>query len=368
MKRNFIIGLIAVLVVAGIVYAQTVNRQIYGVALPGLYKYTLSTNTQDSYLFSVPTLSSADTMVGLAATQTLTNKTLTSPAITSPTITGSPTIWGVSSYTVGDLLYASASTTLSKLTASTAGKFLRAAGTTTAPAWATLIIPNTATVGGIWYGSATNTISELAASTAGKFLRAAGTGTAPSWSTIIIPNTATVGGLWYASNTYTMAELAAVSAGSYLRSNGANTAPVYSTIKIPNTCTTGDLQYGSSSNILSPLPIGSTNQDLVVASGIPAWKDKNIFGYTAFAIYPTTAGILSAAEARNIILKITASDPVVAPSLTAPNIAGQIYMIHNSTSGTLTIKKSGGSGETLATGKRGLAYNNGTDYIVWTLD
>ena len=32
MKRNLIIGLITVLVVATIVYAQTINRQIYGVA------------------------------------------------------------------------------------------------------------------------------------------------------------------------------------------------------------------------------------------------------------------------------------------------------------------------------------------------
>jgi hypothetical protein len=83
MKRNLIIGFIAVLVVAGLVFAQTINKQIYGIATPGLYKYTLSTNTTGAYLLGVPTLSTDDTIVGLATTQTLTNKTLTIPVIAS---------------------------------------------------------------------------------------------------------------------------------------------------------------------------------------------------------------------------------------------------------------------------------------------
>lgn len=44
---------------------------------------------------------------------------------------------GISSYAIGDMLYASAATTLSKLTAVASGSVLASAGVTTAPAWTT---------------------------------------------------------------------------------------------------------------------------------------------------------------------------------------------------------------------------------------
>lgn len=100
MKKNLFIGIAIILMVAAIAYAQTVNRQIYGVATPGLYKYDLATNTQDAYLLAVPTLTGNDTFVGLTSTQTLTNKGLSSPLITSPTITF-PTITGTTSIGAG---------------------------------------------------------------------------------------------------------------------------------------------------------------------------------------------------------------------------------------------------------------------------
>jgi hypothetical protein len=69
---------------------------------------------------------------------------------------------GQSSYAVGDLLYASASTTLSKLADVAVGSYLRSGGVTTAPLWSTLILPNAATSGRIVYASATNTYGESA--------------------------------------------------------------------------------------------------------------------------------------------------------------------------------------------------------------
>lgn len=69
---------------------------------------------------------------------------------------------GNGSYAVGDLLYASATTTLSKLADVAAGSYLRSGGVTTAPLWSTLVLPNAATANRIVYASATNTYGESA--------------------------------------------------------------------------------------------------------------------------------------------------------------------------------------------------------------
>jgi hypothetical protein len=91
---------------------------------------------------------------------------------------------GQSSYAVGDILYASAATTLSKLASVAAGSFLRSAGVTTAPVWSTTTLPNSATTGDILYASASNTYSNLAGVATGNALISGGVSTAPSWGKI----------------------------------------------------------------------------------------------------------------------------------------------------------------------------------------
>lgn len=68
----------------------------------------------------------------------------------------------IGSYAVGDLLYASGSTTLSKLADVAAGSYLRSGGVTTAPVWSTLILPNAATANRIVYATSSNTLGESA--------------------------------------------------------------------------------------------------------------------------------------------------------------------------------------------------------------
>lgn len=90
----------------------------------------------------------------------------------------------ISSYTIGDLIYASGATTLSKLADVAAGSYLRSGGVATAPVWSTLTLPNTATTGDILYASASNTISRLADVATGSVIISGGVGAAPTYGKV----------------------------------------------------------------------------------------------------------------------------------------------------------------------------------------
>lgn len=55
-------------------------------------------------------------------------------------------------------------------------------------------------------------------------------------------------------------------------------------------------------------------------------------------------------------------------NIIGPNTSGALFWITNSTANTLTIKKSGGTGIAIATGKSAMVRHDGTDYIRMTLD
>mgnify|MGYP001607028441 CR=1 FL=1 len=134
---------------------------------------------------------------------------------------------GNASYAIGDLLYASAATTLSRLADVAAGSYLRSGGVTTAPVWSTLLLPNAAAQGEIPVASAASTLNMLGVGTAGQFLRSAGAGATVAWSTAVFPNTATTGDVVYASASNTYANLADVAVGQVLASGGVGVAPAY---------------------------------------------------------------------------------------------------------------------------------------------
>lgn len=136
---------------------------------------------------------------------------------------------GQSSYAIGDLLYASGTTALSKLAAVSANSFLRSAGVTTAPVWSTAKWPDAATTGDVLYASSTNQYANLTAVATGSFLRSAGVASAPVWSTTTLPNTAVIGDLLYASAPNVYSNLTAVGTGRVLSSAGTATAPVWLT-------------------------------------------------------------------------------------------------------------------------------------------
>lgn len=68
----------------------------------------------------------------------------------------------LASYAVGDLLYASGTTTLAKLADVAVGSYLRSGGVTTAPLWSTLTLPNAANSGDLLVASGANTMGAQA--------------------------------------------------------------------------------------------------------------------------------------------------------------------------------------------------------------
>lgn len=126
---------------------------------------------------------------------------------------------GQTSYAVGDLLYASGATALSKLADVATGNALISGGITTAPSWGKI-------------GLTTHISGTLGVGNGG-------TGMA-SYA---------VGDLLYASGAAALSALADVAAGSYLRSGGVTTAPVWSTLVLPNSATSTRVPYATGTNV-----------------------------------------------------------------------------------------------------------------------
>ena len=99
---------------------------------------------------------------------------------------------GLAVYAIGDLIYASGTTTLARRADVAVASYLRSGGVGVAPLWSTLKLPNAATAFRLPVATSANTIGELAAVGAtGEYLAGA-TGAIPAWATL---NQAAISGL-----------------------------------------------------------------------------------------------------------------------------------------------------------------------------
>ena len=291
---------------------------IYASASNTLSKLTAGTNGYVLTLAAgVPTWAASTGGVTSfsAGTTGLTPSSATTGAITlAGTLDADNGGTGQSSYTVGDILYASTTTALSKLAAGTSTYVLTSNGPGTAPSWqvgggggvtsisfgSTGLTPSTTTTGAVTvagtlgsgyggtgfstyatgdiiYASASNTLSKLTAGTNGYVLRL--TAGVPTWSadvtsfsggtTGLTPNTATTGAITLAGT------LGATSGGTS-----------------QSTYTTGDILYASASNTLSKLAAGTNGYVLTLAAGVPSWA-------AATGSVPTNALLTGVQEATN---------------------------------------------------------------------
>ena len=139
---------------------------------------------------------------------------------------------GIGSYAVGDLLYASATATLAKLAGVATGNALISGGVGAAPAWGKValtthisgVLPvanggtnlSSFTVGDLLYASGTTALSKLADVAVGQVLVSGGVGVAPSWSgSLTLSGTlTTLGGATFHTTSSALTDGAGVGVGT----------------------------------------------------------------------------------------------------------------------------------------------------------
>jgi hypothetical protein len=201
---------------------------------------------------------------------------------------------GLTSYTEGDLLYASADNVLAKLARGSSGDILRMNGTGTLPEWrsqygATSPITLTGgttfelgTVpynlggtgqtgynqGDMLYASLTNNLTKINIGTTGQVLKVASGISIPEWADETDTTYTATSPIFLAGTDFRLTTIPILLGGTNIVSY-----------------TQGDILYCSSSTgqgTLSKLPIGTAGKVLKVSSGgIPEWGDDNNTEYTA---------------------------------------------------------------------------------------
>jgi hypothetical protein len=231
-------------------------------------------------------------------------------------------------YAAGDILYASASNVLSKLSIGNNGEVLSVfaglpawrptagAGTVTSVAFSgpnnsifpisgspvtssgTLTMGYTGASGSLLYASATNTVNNLAIGSTGQVLTVSAGGL-PTWSapSTVYPGAGianSTGSAWGTSYSttgsgtvvalatspaFTTPQLGTPSSGTLTNCTGlplntgvTGTLPAANGGTAQSSWTTGDLLYASATNTLSKRGIGSNGQVLTVSSGVPTWS------------------------------------------------------------------------------------------------
>ena len=293
---------------------------------------------------------------------------LSSPGDVSGTLTAPNGGTGQSSYAVGDLLYASTTTALSKLADVATGNALISGGVTTAPSWGkigltthvdgTLAATNggtgasTTSVGDILYGSASNTWTKLAGNTTTtrKYLVSVGSGsaaTAPEWDQIDISTgditgtlAITNGGTGATTQQAAINALAgAVTIRRFLRGDGTNVS--MAAIEVADVPTLNQNTTGTAGG----LNVGTV---LSVASGGTSWSSYS----TGDILYASAPGTLSKLAAGTAGYALLTNGPSLGPSW------GQIAL-GSAVSGTLPIAN-GGTNTTATPTNGGIVYGTGT--------
>ena len=238
-----------------------------------------------------------------AGTTGLTPSTGTTGAVTlAGTLVAANGGTGQSSYTIGDLLYASGSTTLSKLADVATGNALISGGVGVAPSWGkigltthvsgTLAVGNggtgatTLTTRGVLIGNGTNAVSATAAGTSGQVL-VGYTGADPSWanltstavtslsfgSTGLTPSTATQGAITVA--------------GTLVVANGGTGA---------TTLSSGYLVKGNGTSAVSASVVYDDGTNVGIGTSSPSNK-LDVFGTSSTTMRSYSTGTASSTYA-----------------------------------------------------------------------
>jgi len=263
--------------------------------------------TAGSLSWTTPT---TGTVTSVTGTSPIASSGGTAPAISLGTVGVANGGTGQTTYAVGDLLYASTTSALSKLADIATGNSLISGGVGVAPSWGkigltthvsgTLPISNggtgTATAPtqyGVVYAASTSAYASTAAGTAGQVLTSTGT-SAPTWSSNISGTVTTAtnlaggsaGTIPYQSAAGTTVQLSAGTSGYILKSNGAAAPSWLSTVPVANGGTgataatvAGGVVYGSSTSAMASTAAGTSGQVLTSnGTSAPTWSSTASIG------------------------------------------------------------------------------------------
>jgi len=200
------------------------------------------------------------------------------------TITPATTITGIATLTAQPVL---SSLTASKPVFSDASKGLVSTGTLAYDQGGTGQTSYAA--GDIVYASAINTLSKLTVGTSGQVLKvAAGV---PSWATDTTTGTVTSVAL-SAPAVFTVSGSPVTTTGTLALTYSGTALPAINGGTAQTTYTTGDLLYASGANTLAKLGIGTSAQVLTVTAGVPVWESAGAGTVTSVA-QSFTGGLIS---------------------------------------------------------------------------
>jgi len=206
-----------------------------------------------------------------ATNSTTTNATTTNFAVSGTSQLGTiisglwngtaigPTFGGTNqtTYTTGDVLYASGLNTLGKLAVGTAGQVLKVSGGI--PTWQT---DTAASVNGKW-ATSTDNLSTYT-STLGQVVLVGSSATSTTGNILEVTGNSLFTG---SANITGNLQLGTVTSGAW---NGTAVGPTYGGTN-QTSYTTGDILYASAANTLNKLPVGGSGTVLTTVGGVPAW-------------------------------------------------------------------------------------------------
>ncbi len=365
--------------------ATSANNYTHPTGDGNLHVIATSTTNSGKVLTAGPTAGSLSwttpttgTVTSVTGTSPIVSSGGTAPAISLGTVGVANGGTGQTTYAIGDLLYASTTSALSKLADVATGNSLISGGVGVAPSWGkialtthvsgTLPITNggtgTATAPtqyGVVYAASTSAYASTAAGTAGQVLTSNGT-SAPTWSSnisgtvSIATNLAggSAGTIPYQSAAGTTAQLAAGTSGYILKSNGAAAPSWLSTVPVANGGT-GATTAAAARTGLGATTLGGNMFTLTNPSAItfPRFNVDNTVSALSAADFRTAIG---AGTGGGTVTSVTGTSPIsVATGTTTPVISLNTVPV-----------TSGGTGSTAATVQGGVVYGSSTSSMAST--
>jgi len=275
---------------------------------------------------------------------------------------------GQSSYVVGDLLYASSTTALSRLADVATGNVLLSGGVGVAPSWGQVSLTTAVTgtlpatnggtgqasytIGDLLYASSTTALSRLSDVATGSVLVSGGTGTAPAWSstpTVSTLNYTTsvgstsmtvplvIGGTTASSSLTLQSTSGTGTTDSILfkvGSNGATTAMTISTAGLVTANNFGSSSSAITGGSINGTTVGATTASTGAFTTLSASSTVSGAGFSTYLASPPAIGGTVAAAGTFTTLSGTTS-------VTSP-----LHLGGTGTGSTLTLQSTSGVGAT----------------------